>query len=86
MGGYLTTDTDEKTAVMVALITKGQPEEKVVEYLDELAFLAETLGLEVVKSFTQRKVSSKRLRPILRQKMLRQSFLTMTFLLHSYEI
>lgn len=54
MGGYLTTDTDEKTAVMVALITKGQPEEKVVEYLDELAFLAETLGLEVVKSFTQR--------------------------------
>ena len=53
MGGYLTTDTDEKTAVMVALITKGQPEEKVVEYLDELAFLAETLGLEVVKSFTQ---------------------------------
>ena len=54
MGGYLTTDTDEKTAVMVALITKGQPEEKVIEYLDELAFLAETLGLEVVKSFTQR--------------------------------
>lgn len=54
MGGYLTTDTDDKTAVMVALITKGQPEEKVVEYLDELAFLAETLGLEVVKSFTQR--------------------------------
>ncbi|KYG82560.1 GTPase HflX [Roseivirga echinicomitans] len=54
MGGYLTTDTDEKTAVMVALITKGQPEEKVMEYLDELAFLAETLGLEVVKSFTQR--------------------------------
>ncbi len=39
---------------MVALINQGQPEEKVIEYLDELAFLAETMGLEVVKSFTQR--------------------------------
>ncbi|MGW8122631.1 GTPase HflX [Roseivirga echinicomitans] len=54
MGGYLTTDSDDKTAVMVAIITKGQPEDKVIEHLDELAFLAETLGLEVVKSFTQR--------------------------------
>ena len=42
---------------MVALINQGQPEEKVIEYLDELAFLAETMGLEVVKSFTQRLTS-----------------------------
>lgn len=54
MGGYLTTDTEKETAVMVALINREQPEEKVIEYLDELAFLADTLGLEVVKSFTQR--------------------------------
>lgn len=54
MGGYLTTDTEKQTAVMVALINRAQPEEKVVEYLAELAFLAETLGLDVVKSFTQR--------------------------------
>jgi GTP-binding protein HflX len=54
MGGYLTADTENQTAVMVALINRAQPEEKVVEYLAELAFLAETLGLEVVKSFTQR--------------------------------
>ncbi|MFT7267947.1 MAG: GTP-binding protein HflX [Roseivirga sp.] len=54
MGGYLTADTEKQTAVMVALINRAQPEEKVVEYLAELAFLAETLGLEVVKSFTQR--------------------------------
>ena len=54
MGGYLTYETEAETAVMVALINKEQPEEKVVEYLDELAFLAKTLGLDVVKSFTQR--------------------------------
>lgn len=54
MGGYLTTSNEKETAVMVALINQGQPEEKVIEYLDELAFLAETMGLEVVKSFTQR--------------------------------
>lgn len=54
MGGYETRQTEKDTAAMVALINREQPEEKVIEYLDELAFLAETLGLEVVKSFTQR--------------------------------
>lgn len=54
MGGYETRSTERETAAMVALINREQPEEKVLEYLDELAFLAETMGLEVVKSFTQR--------------------------------
>jgi len=54
MGGYETKSTEQETAVMVALINWGQPEEKVLEYLDELAFLAETMGLQVVKSFTQK--------------------------------
>ncbi len=54
MGGYETRQTEKDTAVLVALISKGQSEEKVIEYLDELAFLAETLGLEVVKTFTQK--------------------------------
>ena len=54
MGGYETRSTEQETAVMVALINREQPEEKVLEYLDELAFLAETMGLQVVKSFTQR--------------------------------
>lgn len=54
MGGYETTSNERETAVMVALINQGQPEKKVIEYLDELAFLAETMGLDVVKSFTQR--------------------------------
>ena len=54
MGGYETRNLTKDKAVMVALINREQPEEKVVEYLDELAFLAKTLDLNVVKSFTQR--------------------------------
>lgn len=54
MGGYETRSYEKDTAVLVALITQEQSEQKVVEYLDELAFLGETMGLEVVKSFTQR--------------------------------
>lgn len=41
-------------AVLVALSSQKQPPEKTAEYLDELAFLSETSGLETVKSFTQR--------------------------------
>lgn len=54
MGGYETRNLTKDKAVMVALINREQPEEKVVEYLDELAFLAKTLDLNVVKSYTQR--------------------------------
>ena len=39
---------------MVGLITQNQNERKTNEYLDELAFLAETAGAEVVKRFTQK--------------------------------
>lgn len=41
-------------AVIVGLITPRQPEGKVNEYLDELEFLADTAGGEVVKRFTQK--------------------------------
>ncbi len=41
-------------AILVALITDKQDVEKTEVYLDELAFLAKTLNIEVVKSFTQR--------------------------------
>ena len=54
MGGYETRLTEQEKAVMVALVNREQPEEKALEYLDELAFLAETMGLKVLKSFTQR--------------------------------
>jgi GTP-binding protein HflX len=54
MGGFETTPKEDDRAVLVALVNREQPEDKVVEYLDELAFLAETMGLNVVKSFTQK--------------------------------
>ena len=41
-------------AVLVGLITPQQPEERTKEYLDELAFLADTHGIVPVKRFTQR--------------------------------
>ncbi|WP_420384974.1 GTPase HflX [Roseivirga sp.] len=54
MGGFETIPNEDDKAVLVALVNREQTEEVVVEYLDELAFLAETLGLNVVKSFTQK--------------------------------
>lgn len=41
-------------AVLVGLITPNQPEERTKEYLDELAFLADTHGIVPIKRFTQR--------------------------------
>lgn len=41
-------------AVMVGVISQQQTEDQVEEYLDELAFLAETAGAAVVKRFTQK--------------------------------
>ncbi|MDE5912438.1 MAG: GTPase HflX [Muribaculaceae bacterium] len=41
-------------AVLIGLITLQQPEQKTNEYLDELAFLADTAGAETVCRFTQK--------------------------------
>ena len=41
-------------AVLVGLITPEQPEERTREYLDELAFLADTNNIQPVKRFVQR--------------------------------
>ena len=41
-------------AVLVGLITREQTENQLTEYLDELAFLAETAGAKTIKRFTQR--------------------------------
>lgn len=41
-------------AVLVGLITPQQPEQKALEYLSELAFLADTAGAETIKIFTQK--------------------------------
>ena len=43
-----------ENAVLVGLIQKDQTEQQVNEYLDELAFLAETAGAVTVKRFTQK--------------------------------
>lgn len=49
-------DTGKKaeTAVLVALTTAKQTNEKTEEYLNELAFLTETLGVRTLKKFQQR--------------------------------
>ncbi|NDV59282.1 GTPase HflX [Bacteroides sp. 519] len=54
MKEFIISEAQAETAVLVALITQNQDERKTNEYLDELAFLAETAGAEVVKKFTQR--------------------------------
>lgn len=44
----------QETAILVGLIHKQQNENQVTEYLDELAFLAETAGAKTLRRFTQR--------------------------------
>lgn len=44
----------QETAILVAIIQHGQSAEKTNEYLEELAFLAETSGLKTVGTFTQK--------------------------------
>src|SRR5687768_3189194 len=44
----------EEKAVLVGLVSREQTEQQVNEYLDELAFLAETAGAVTVKSFRQK--------------------------------
>lgn len=46
--------TGEERAVLIGLITPEQPEQKAREYIDELAFLADTAGATAVKTFFQR--------------------------------
>lgn len=43
-----------ENAILVGLITPQQPEEKTTEYLDELAFLADTRNIQPVKRFVQK--------------------------------
>lgn len=50
----ISTAAKVEKAVLVALITPRQTAEQAKEYLDELAFLAETSGVETLTTFTQR--------------------------------
>ena len=53
MKEFVLSEAQAETAVLVALITRTQDERKTNEYLDELAFLAETAGARTVKRFPQ---------------------------------
>lgn len=50
----ISTAAKVEKAVLVALVTPRQTAEQAKEYLDELAFLAETSGVETLTTFTQR--------------------------------
>lgn len=46
--------TQEQKTILVGVVTSSQTEQQLHEYLDELAFLAETAGVETVKRFIQK--------------------------------
>lgn len=48
------TSAKEPTAVLVSVIRQYQSDVVTAEYLDELAFLTETLGAKTVYRFTQK--------------------------------
>ena len=48
------TAKEQETAILVAVPSKTQAEEKTHEYLEELAFLTETVGAVAVKRFVQK--------------------------------
>ena len=52
--GKIVSEMENERAVLVGLITPTQNEAKANEYLDELAFLADTAGAVTVKKFLQR--------------------------------
>ena len=54
MKDFILTKQENEKAVLVGLISQTQNEAKAKEYLDELAFLAETAGAVPVKNFLQR--------------------------------
>jgi len=51
---HITNKNKKETAILVGLTTRLQTEAQTKEYLDELAFLAETAGAKTVKIFTQK--------------------------------
>ena len=58
MKEFVISEAKTETAVLVGLITQRQNEQKTNEYLDELEFLAETAGAQVVRRFTQKLIQA----------------------------
>lgn len=50
----ISTEIEPETAIIVGIMLPNQTESQVTEYLDELAFLAETAGIIVKKQFLQK--------------------------------
>ena len=50
----IVTAKKQKRAILIGLITRTQNEVQLTEYLDELAFLAETAGVITIKRFSQK--------------------------------
>lgn len=53
MKDFIISESKNEQAVLVGLITQYQTREQVKEYLDELAFLAETASIVPVKNYTK---------------------------------
>jgi len=58
MDEQLITGSDNERAVLIGLITQDQNENKAKEYIEELAFLADTAGAIVVGKFFQRLINA----------------------------
>ncbi len=54
MGNYYETAPEQQTAVLIGLVQKDDTEEQVAEFMEELAFLSQTAGLETKKRFVQK--------------------------------
>jgi GTP-binding protein HflX len=52
--GFAPIESKQEFAVLIGVITSNQTEELAMEYIEELAFLAETSGAETKKKFLQR--------------------------------
>ena len=52
--GMIDTEIKKEKAVLIGLVTRTQSEERLKEFLDELAFLVETAGAITSKRFTQK--------------------------------
>lgn len=52
--GKIKEGVEGEKAVLVGVISQGQTEEEAIEYINELAFLAETAGAETHKKFLQK--------------------------------
>jgi len=48
------TDIPKERAILIGIVSKGQDENEVEEFLDELSFLTETAGAETAGRFTQK--------------------------------